>query len=127
MENKNNKDLEEKVSNSEVQENSDVKSNDVKQITNKVVKKKKQSKWAWPVKILVITLFLSLAISVASEFILGNAGIVSKSPHHSEPQCPHLERGRINSSCLRVVIWGLKNVEFAKNLAWHQACGRCPS
>lgn len=76
MENKNNKDLEEKVSNSEVQENSDVKSNDVKQITNKVVKKKKQSKWAWPIKILVITLFLSLAISVASEFILGNAGIM---------------------------------------------------
>lgn len=48
---------------------------DVKQITNKVVKKKKQSRWNWPIKILVIALFLSLTISVLSEFVLGKVGV----------------------------------------------------
>ena len=48
---------------------------DVKQIASKIAKKKKVSKWSWPIKILVIALFLSLAISVLSEFVLGRVGI----------------------------------------------------
>ncbi len=79
MDNKNKEENSEDLSqNSEVDSDaktSDIKTSDVKQIANKAVKKKKQSRWAWPIKILVITLFLSLAISVASEFVLGNAGI----------------------------------------------------
>lgn len=61
--------------NDNLEEDSEVKSSDIKQIANKASKKKKESKWAWPVKILVIALFLSLGISVASEFALSNAGI----------------------------------------------------
>lgn len=48
---------------------------DIKQITGKAAKKKKQSRLNWPIKILVIALFLSLAISVLSEFVLGRVGI----------------------------------------------------
>ena len=48
---------------------------DIKQIANKALKKKKTSRWNWPIKILVITLFLSLTISILSEFIMGKVGI----------------------------------------------------
>lgn len=72
-----NKDKEDSLENkTKTDSNSEVKSSDIKQVANKAAKKKKQSRWAWPVKILVITLFLSLAISVASEFALENAGII---------------------------------------------------
>lgn len=52
------------------------KKSDLKSATNKAIKKKVQSWWMWPVKILVITLFLSLAFSVLSEVLLSNVGIV---------------------------------------------------
>ncbi len=57
------------------EDKNEVKKNDIKQVANKLVKKKKQSWWIWPVKILVITLFLSLAFSVLSELVLGSVGI----------------------------------------------------
>ena len=53
----------------------EIKKSDVKQVANKLAKKKKPSRWVWPVKILVITLFLSLAFSVMSEFVLDSVGI----------------------------------------------------
>ena len=49
---------------------------DVKQPLSKAVKKKKQSSWVWPIKVLVISLCLSLAFSVMSEFVLDSVGIV---------------------------------------------------
>lgn len=52
------------------------KKSDLKSATNKAIKKKVQPWWMWPVKILVITLFLSLAFSVLSEVLLSNVGIV---------------------------------------------------
>jgi hypothetical protein len=52
-----------------------VKKSDIKTITNKAVKKKKPSWIAWPIKILVITIFLSLAFSALSEVVLSNVGI----------------------------------------------------
>ena len=53
-----------------------VKKSDLKSATNKAIKKKVQPWWMWPVKILVITLFLSLSFSVLSEVLLSNVGIV---------------------------------------------------
>ena len=53
-----------------------VKKSDLKSATNKAIKKKVQPWWMWPVKILVVTLFLSLAFSVLSEVLLSNVGIV---------------------------------------------------
>ena len=52
------------------------KKSDLKSATNKAIKKKVQPWWMWPVKILVITLFLSLSFSVLSEVLLSNVGIV---------------------------------------------------
>ncbi|MDD4110130.1 MAG: hypothetical protein PHS54_01100 [Clostridia bacterium] len=49
---------------------------DLKTTTNKAVKKKKPSWIVWPIKILVITIFLSLAFSSLSELVLSNAGIL---------------------------------------------------
>jgi hypothetical protein len=37
---------------------------------------KKAIKWAWPIKIFVITLILSLILSVSSELILSDAGLI---------------------------------------------------
>ncbi len=54
----------------------DLKKNDLKNITNKATKKKTQKWWIWPIKILVITLFLSLSFSVLSELLLTNVGII---------------------------------------------------
>lgn len=65
----------EKEQNNNLEENK-AKKSDVKQVTNKLAKKKKPNRWAWPIKILVVTLFLSLAFSVLSEFILDKVGIV---------------------------------------------------
>lgn len=52
------------------------KKSDLKSATNKAIKKKVQPWWMWPVKILVVTLFLSLSFSVLSEVLLSNVGIV---------------------------------------------------
>ena len=52
-----------------------VSKSDLKSATNKAVKKKIQPWWVWPVKILVITLFLSLTFSVLSELLMSNVGI----------------------------------------------------
>ena len=52
-----------------------VSKSDLKSATNKAVKKKVQPWWVWPVKILVITLFLSLTFSVLSELLMSNVGI----------------------------------------------------
>ena len=52
------------------------KKSDLKSATNKAIKKKVQPWCMWPVKILVITLFLSLSFSVLSEVLLSNVGIV---------------------------------------------------
>lgn len=49
---------------------------DFNDFVDKVAKKKKQSWLAWPVKILIVTVFLSLAFSTLSEFILSGAGII---------------------------------------------------
>lgn len=53
----------------------DVKKSDIQSATNKALKKKKPSWIAWPIKILVITIFLSLAFSTLSELVLTNVGI----------------------------------------------------
>lgn len=53
-----------------------LKKNDLKNITSKATKKKTQKWWIWPIKILVITLFLSLSFSVLSELLLTNVGII---------------------------------------------------
>ena len=51
------------------------KKTDLKTIANKANKKKQQKWWVWPVKILVITLFLSLSFSVLSDLLMSNVGI----------------------------------------------------
>lgn len=58
-----------------IEKDSKVKKNDLKSVANKAVKRKIQPWWMWPVKILVITLFLSLSFSVLSEVLLSNVGI----------------------------------------------------
>ena len=75
MEKFSNEDLEKEKNTENEEKKEETKKGDIKQITNKLAKKKKQSWWVWPVKILVITLFLSLAFSVLSEFVLGSVGI----------------------------------------------------
>lgn len=70
MKEENNLNLEEKETEKEVNKQ------DVKQTINKAAKKKKQASWVWPVKVLVISLFLSLAFSVMSEFVLDSVGII---------------------------------------------------
>ncbi len=54
---------------------SKVKKSDLKSAASKAVKKKAQPWWVWPIKILVITLFLSLSFSVLSELLMSNVGI----------------------------------------------------
>lgn len=51
------------------------KKSDLQTAANKAAKKKVQPWWVWPVKILVITIFLSLGFSVLSEMLLSNVGI----------------------------------------------------
>ena len=53
-----------------------VKKTDLKTATNKALKKKQQKWWVWPIKILVIAVFLSLAFSVLSELLLSSVGII---------------------------------------------------
>ncbi len=52
-----------------------IKKSDLKNVANKAAKKKSPAWWVWPIKILVITIFLSLAFSVLSEFVLSSVGI----------------------------------------------------
>ena len=66
----------EKIEDSSGDKELKVKKSDLKSATNKAIKKKVQPWWMWPVKILVITLFLSLSFSVLSEVLLSNVGIV---------------------------------------------------
>ena len=59
----------------ESSKDSKVKKSDLKSAASKAVKKKAQPWWVWPIKILVITLFLSLSFSVLSELLMSNVGI----------------------------------------------------
>ena len=66
----------EKIINNDTDRNeTKVKKNDLKNVTNKAIKKKQQKWWKWPIKILVITLFLSLTFSVLSDLLMSNVGI----------------------------------------------------
>lgn len=66
--------MENKIENKNQKDNKSNKPN-IKSTTNKAIKKKKPSWFLWPIKILVITIFLSLAFSSLSELILSGAGI----------------------------------------------------
>jgi hypothetical protein len=52
------------------------KKQDTKNAINKAVKRKRSSWWSWPVKAFIMTIFVSLAFSIISEFTLTNVGIV---------------------------------------------------
>lgn len=68
--------LEQSSENLKVEDNRKAKKADLKSATNKALKKKQQKWWVWPIKILVIAVFLSLSFSVLSELLLSSVGIV---------------------------------------------------
>lgn len=62
-----------------IEKNSDknnVKNKNIKLKINKPLRKKKPSWIIWPIKILIITLFLSFTFSILSELVLSNVGII---------------------------------------------------
>lgn len=61
--------------NENLKEENKTKKADLKTTTNKALKKKQPKWWVWPVKILVIAVFLSLSFSVLSEMLLSSVGI----------------------------------------------------